>query len=70
MVCDVHKSQRYFFDIYFKQNIASQSSILFVAHEWAQKAKALHYNRLKRLHNNKHSCLLDPFISCEEIEVL
>ncbi len=42
----------------------------FVTYEAAQKANAFDYTRPKMLSNDKHSSLLDPFVSYEANEVL
>jgi hypothetical protein len=44
--------------------------IFFLTYEWAQKARTLHYTKIKRLPSDKHSSLFRAFISYEEIEVL
>jgi hypothetical protein len=35
----------------------------FVTYKWTQRARVLHQNRLKSLHNAKHVSLLGTFIS-------
>ncbi len=49
----------------------SQYFIFFIAWEWAQQAKVLHFTSLlERSASHKRSNFLDPFISYEENEVL
>jgi hypothetical protein len=48
----------------------SQHLIFFLSYKWAQKARALHDYRLKRLTSDKHSSLLRAFIRCKDNEVL
>ncbi len=45
------------------------SASFSVTCEWSQKARVLHYARLERLARDKHSTLLGPLISFEEIKV-
>jgi hypothetical protein len=52
------------------QGLYSQHFICFVTYELAEKARKVHYTELEMLVRDKHSGLLDPFVSCEEIEVL
>ncbi len=44
----------------------SQHFVFFVTNHWTQKARVLHYTSLERLARDKHSNLLNPFISYEE----
>jgi len=48
----------------------SQHFIFSVTYESAQLVRVLHYTRLKRLSNDKHSSLLGTFINFEGNEVL
>jgi hypothetical protein len=48
----------------------SQHFIFLVTYEWAKQARVLHCSGLESLVRDKHSSLLDPFISYEENEVL
>ncbi len=48
---------------------ASQQIIFFVTYSWAQWVRVLHQTSMERLAKNKHSSLLDPFVSYEEYEV-
>ncbi len=48
----------------------SQHFIFFITYKWAQQARELHYNRVKDLPVDKHSCLFRAFISYEQNEVL
>jgi hypothetical protein len=40
--------------------------MFFLTYEWAQKARTLHYTRIKRLPSDKHSSLFRTFIRYEE----
>jgi len=46
----------------------SQHFIFFITYKGAQKARALHYNRLERLTGDRPSGLLGPLISYEDNE--
>jgi hypothetical protein len=48
----------------------SQHFIFFLTYKWAQYAKLLNYTRLDGLGGDKHSSLLDSFLSYEENQVL
>ncbi len=52
------------------EGLYSQYFNVFVAYEWAQSAVVLHYTRLEKLAEDKHSSLLALLISYEEKEVL
>jgi hypothetical protein len=47
-----------------------QSLFFFITCKWAQSARVLHYTRLEKLARDKHSSLVDPFVSNEENKVL
>jgi hypothetical protein len=51
--------------------VTCSSKVVFstLHYEWAQQARVLCYNRLERFASNKHSSLLDPFVSYEENKV-
>ncbi len=50
--------------------VAFTTLIFYVTYEWAQRARVLHYTRLKILAKDKNSSLFGPFISYIENEVL
>jgi hypothetical protein len=48
----------------------SQHFILFVTYELTQKARVLNYRKLEKLVREKHSSLLEQFVSYEKNEGL
>ncbi len=57
-------------EVVWIQLIPSQHFIFFLNYELAQYVRVLHYTRPEKLDKDKHSCLLGPFVSYEENEVL
>ncbi len=47
-----------------------QHFIFFTTHEWAQKARVLHYAKAERLSRDKHFILFSPFVNYDENELL
>ncbi len=45
------------------------TSFFYITYEWVKYARVLYYTGMERIARDKHSCLLDPFIS-EENEAL
>ncbi len=52
------------------QGMYSQHFILFVTYELTQRARVLNYSRLEKLVREKHSSLLEQFVSYEKNEGL
>ncbi len=46
----------------------SYSQHFFIFYDWVQKARVLRHVRLEGFVRDKHSRLLDPFVSCDENE--
>jgi hypothetical protein len=49
------------------QGLYSKNFIFFVNYKWAQYAGVLQYTRVERHAKDKHSSLLGPFVSYDEI---
>ncbi len=47
----------------YNLGLYSQHFIFLVTYKWAQYARVLHYIKLERVAMDKHSSLLDPFVS-------
>ncbi len=45
----------------------SKHFIFLLTYEWAQKARALHYTKLKALQSDKHSGLFGAFVAYDKI---
>ncbi len=51
-----------------RQGPHSEHFIVLITYELAQQARVLHYNGLERLAEDKHSSLMGPFVSYEEMK--